>query len=107
MELAPAFEPPHALRLTKLDIAKMFQCAYCSMRNHYHVVLETPNANLLAGMAWLQSTCTIRPNHRHRLFGHVFSGRYKAQLVEGSLKSSKAGCRRWWKAGLANTIRAS
>ncbi len=38
----------------------------------------------MAGMAWLQSTYTIRLNHRHRLFGHVFSGRYKSQLVEGS-----------------------
>ena len=58
--------------------------AYCLMRNHYHLVLETPNANLVGGMAWLQSTYTIRLNHRHKLFGHVFSGRYKAQLVEGS-----------------------
>ena len=58
--------------------------AYCLMRNHYHLVLETPNANLVAGMAWLQSTYTIRLNHRQKLFGHVFSGRYKAQLVEGS-----------------------
>ncbi len=58
--------------------------AYCLMNNHYHVVLETPNANLVAGMAWLQSTYTIRLNHRHRLMGHVLSGRYKAQLVEGS-----------------------
>jgi hypothetical protein len=54
------------------------------MGNHYHLVLETPNANLVAGMAWLQSTYTIRLNHRHKLFGHGFSGRYKAQLVEGS-----------------------
>jgi REP element-mobilizing transposase RayT len=58
--------------------------AYCLMCNHYHLVLETPNANLVAGMAWLQSTYTIRLNHCHKLFGHVFSGRYKAQLVEGS-----------------------
>jgi len=58
--------------------------AYCLMRNHYPLVLETPNANLVAGMAWLQSAYTIRLNHRHELFGHVFSGRYKAQLVEGS-----------------------
>lgn len=58
--------------------------AYCLMRNHYHLVLETPNANLVVGMTWLQSTYTIRLNHRHKLFGHVFSGRYKAQLVEGS-----------------------
>ena len=36
--------------------------AYCLMRNHYHLVLETPNANLVAGMAWLQSTYTIRLN---------------------------------------------
>ena len=58
--------------------------AYCLMRNHYHLVLETPDANLVAGMAWLQSTYTIRLNHRHQLIGHVLSGRYKAQLVEGS-----------------------
>src|SRR2546425_8376116 len=58
--------------------------AYCLMRNHYHLVLETPNGNLVAGMAWLQSTYTIRLNHRHKLIGHVLSGRYKAQLVEGS-----------------------
>ena len=58
--------------------------AYCLMRNHYHLILETPDANLVAGMAWLQSTYTIRLNHRHKLFGHVFSGRYKAQMVEGS-----------------------
>jgi putative transposase len=57
--------------------------AYCLMRNHYHLVLETPNADLVAGMAWLQSTYTIRLNNRHKLTGHVLSGRYKAQLVEG------------------------
>ena len=58
--------------------------AYCLMRNHFHLVVETPNANLVAGMSWLLSTYPIRFNHRHRLFGHVFSGRYKALLVEGS-----------------------
>lgn len=58
--------------------------AYCLMSNHFHVVVETPHPNLVAGMAWLQSTYTIRLNQRHRLFGHVFSGRYKSQLVEGS-----------------------
>ena len=58
--------------------------AYCLMPNHYHLVLETPEPNLVAGMAWLQSTYTIRLNHRHKLTGHVLSGRYKAQLVEGS-----------------------
>ncbi len=46
--------------------------AYCLMPNHYHLVLETPEPNLVAGMAWLQSTYTIRLNHQetgstHRL----------------------------------------
>jgi hypothetical protein len=37
--------------------------------NHYHLVVETPNANLDAGMAWLQGACTIRLNSRHKLLG--------------------------------------
>ena len=36
--------------------------AYCLLRKHYHLVLETPNANLVSGMAWLQSTHPIRLN---------------------------------------------
>jgi putative transposase len=34
--------------------------AYFLMNNHYHLVVETPNADLVAGMAWLQSAYTIR-----------------------------------------------
>jgi putative transposase len=58
--------------------------AYCLMRHHFHLVVETPNANLVAGMRWLLSSYTIRLNHRHQLFGHVFAGRYKAVMVDGS-----------------------
>jgi len=58
--------------------------AFCWMRIHYHLAVETPAGNLVCGLAWLQSTYTIRLNHRHRLTGHVLSGRYQAQLVEGS-----------------------
>ena len=39
------------------------------MGNHYHLVVETPQANLAAGMAWLQSAYTTRLNHRHKLAG--------------------------------------
>ena len=60
--------------------------AYRPMRNHFHLVVETPQPNLVAGMRWLLSTYTIRLNHRQKLFGHVFSGRYKAVIVEGSGK---------------------
>ncbi len=58
--------------------------AFCLMSNHYHLVVETPEPNLVPGMAWLQSTYTIRLNKRHQLIGHVFSGRYRCQIVEGS-----------------------
>ena len=58
--------------------------AWCLMSNHVHLVVETPRANLVAGMKWLLGTYTMRFNHRHRLFGHLFSGRYKALPVDGS-----------------------
>ena len=58
--------------------------AYCLMRNHFHLVVETPNGNLVAGMRWLLSAYSLRFNPRHRRFGHVFSGRYKALIVDGS-----------------------
>ena len=54
------------------------------MGNHFHLVLETPQANLVAGMKWFLGTYTSRFNRRHKLFGHVFSGRYKALIVDGS-----------------------
>ena len=57
--------------------------AYCLMRNHFHLVLETPQANLVAGMKWFLGTYTGRFNRRHKLFGHLFSGRYKSLLVGG------------------------
>ena len=58
--------------------------ALCLMRNHFHLVLETPQANLVGGMKWLLGTYTSRFNRRHKLFGHLFSGRYKALIVNGS-----------------------
>ena len=58
--------------------------AYVLMGNHYHLLLETPSANLVAGMQWLQGTYTKRFNVRHKEWGHLFQGRYKALLVDGS-----------------------
>ncbi len=58
--------------------------AYCLMNNHFHVVVETPQPNLVPGMKWLLGTYTGRFNRRHKEFGHLFSGRYKALLVDGS-----------------------
>jgi len=58
--------------------------ALCLMGNHFHLVVETPQGNLVAGMKWFLGTYTSRFNRRHKLFGHLFSGRYKALLVDGS-----------------------
>src|SRR6267142_2549191 len=58
--------------------------AWCLMRNHFHLVVETPQPNLVVGMKWLLGTYTSRFNRRHKEFGHVFSGRYKSLIVDGS-----------------------
>jgi putative transposase len=56
--------------------------AYGLMNNHFHLVVETPNGNMVEGMHWLLSTYTSRLNRRHETPGHVFSGRYKALVIE-------------------------
>ena len=57
--------------------------SYVLMSNHYHLLMETPEANLVEGMRWFQGTYTARFNSRHRQGGHVFQGRYKAIPIEG------------------------
>lgn len=56
--------------------------SYVLMTNHYHLLLETPEANLVEGMKWFQGTYTQRFNRRNWSVGHVFQGRYKAIPVE-------------------------
>jgi REP element-mobilizing transposase RayT len=58
--------------------------AWVLMGNHYHLFIETPEANLVAGMSWLQNTVTRRYNVRHMAWGRLFGDRYKAVLVEGA-----------------------
>src|SRR5437868_840948 len=58
--------------------------AYCLIKNHFHLVVETPQPNLVPGMKWFLGTYTSRYNRRHKEFGHLFSGRYKALMVDGS-----------------------
>ena len=52
------------------------------MRNHFHLAIETPDANLVQGMQWLQATFANRFNKLRKEHGHLFQGRYKALLVE-------------------------
>jgi hypothetical protein len=54
------------------------------MGNHFHLVVETLQATLVAGMKWFLGTYTQRFNARHRMRGHLFAGRYKSLIVDGS-----------------------
>lgn len=56
--------------------------AYCLMDNHYHLLVETPDANLSKGMRQLNGVYTQKFNRAYRQVGHVFQGRYKAILIE-------------------------
>lgn len=56
--------------------------AYCLMSNHYHLLVETPDANLSKGMRQLNGVYTQAFNKTHHRVGHVFQGRYKAIMVE-------------------------
>ncbi|MEM1159274.1 MAG: transposase, partial [Verrucomicrobiota bacterium] len=47
--------------------------------------------NLVAGMKWLQNTYTRRFNAAHKLWGHVFGGRYKAILCEDDTRRNRSG----------------
>jgi len=57
--------------------------AWVLMGNHYHLFIETPEANLVEGMKWLQNAYTRRFNVRHGQWGRLFGDRYKSVLVEG------------------------
>jgi putative transposase len=56
--------------------------AYCLMNNHYHLLVETPDANLSQGMRQLNGVFTQSMNRKHHRVGHLFQGRYKAILVD-------------------------
>lgn len=57
--------------------------AYVLMSNHFHLLLETPEANLVDGMRYLMGTFSQGWNARHHRRGHVFQGRYKSIPVSG------------------------
>ena len=56
--------------------------AYCLMNNHYHLVIETVDGELSAGMRQLNGVYTQRFNHKYDRAGHLFQGRFKAILIE-------------------------
>lgn len=55
---------------------------YCLLEDHFHLLLETPEANLGRGMARLSMTYSQWFGRHHNRQGHLFQGRYKAVIVE-------------------------
>ena len=51
--------------------------------NHFHLLIETPEPNLVAGMKWMPGVSSRGWNRRRQRKGHVFQGRYKAVVVNG------------------------
>ena len=56
--------------------------AFCLMPNHYHLLIQTPDANLSRFMRHVDGVYTQRFNRFHKCDGSLFRGRYKAILVE-------------------------
>ena len=57
--------------------------AYTMMDNHYHLIVQTPQANLSAAMQWLGVSYSVWFNRRHRRVGHLFEGRFKGVSFDG------------------------
>jgi len=55
--------------------------AYCLMPKHYHMLIQTPDANISRSMRHLNGVYTQRYNRRHRCDGQLFRGRYKSILI--------------------------
>lgn len=56
--------------------------AFVLMDNHYHLLMETPDANVCASMRHINGVYTQAFNRRHKVVGHLFQGRYKAFVVD-------------------------
>lgn len=56
--------------------------SYCLMSNHYHLMIETPDGNLVSGMRRLNGAYSQEFNRRHVRVGHLFQGRYKSIIVD-------------------------
>jgi putative transposase len=69
--------------LTKVVEDLSWACAaYCLMTNHFHLLIQTPNADLAVGMHQLNSAHANHFNRRHDHVGHLFQSRYGAKVVE-------------------------
>ena len=56
--------------------------AYCLMGSHFHLLVETPEANLSMAVQWINVSYATYFNRKRNRSGHLFQGRFKAILVD-------------------------
>ena len=56
--------------------------AYVLMKNHFHLLVHTKEANLSRAIQWLGVSYSVWFNRRHQRSGHLFQGRFKSFLIE-------------------------
>ena len=66
--------------------------AYCQMPNHFHLVVSTPEADISAGMQWLNGVYARWFNERHDYSGHVFDRRFHSVIVRSNFHLLNVAC---------------
>jgi len=65
-----------------LDRFSLIVHTYCLMDNHYHLLIETSEANISKAMQWLNGSYAVYFNRKRDRSGHLFQGRFKAILID-------------------------
>jgi putative transposase len=65
-----------------VEIFRIKVSAFCLMQNHYHLLIQTPEANISRSMRHINGVYTQRFNKIHGYDGHLFRGRYKSILID-------------------------
>ncbi len=75
--------------LEAVELFALRVSAFCLMPNHYHLLVQPPDANLSRGMRHINGVYTQRFNKAHSFDGQLFRGRYKAIVVEPEIAKIK------------------
>ena len=65
-----------------VDLWNVRVSAYCLLSTHYHLLIQTPDANLSRCMRHIDGVYTQRFNRSHHVDGQLFRGRYKSILID-------------------------
>ncbi len=70
------------LLMETADLWNLRISAYCLLKNHYHLLVQTPDANLSRCMRHINGVYTQRFNKAHQIDGQLFRGRYRSILID-------------------------